>query len=182
KDLYRHLKIKTVEGIDDYSMMKEIVLRTLRGLNTVPDLIVIDGGRGHLEVALEGAKEVLGEDFSEAAFVAVAKSPDRAILPSGRVIPIDDTSAESLLLRRVRDEVHRFAISFHRKLRAKDLLRSPLEEVPGIGPKRRLALLRKFGSTEAIRKATVEEIASVEGMNRALAERLLRHLKGPVTE
>jgi len=176
KDLYRHLKIKTVQGIDDYAMMREIVQRTLKNLSSVPDLIVIDGGKGQLDVAMEAAKAVLGDDFRAQCFVAIAKGPDRAVLSSGRAIPIDDTSAESILLRKIRDEVHRFAISFHRKLRAKELFRSPLEEIPSIGPKRRLALLRRFGSLEAIRKASVEELASVDGMNRTLAEKVLEYL------
>ncbi len=177
KEFYRHLNIKTVQGIDDYGMMKEIVSRTLKGLNRIPDLIIIDGGRGHLESALEAAEKVLGEDLERESFVGIAKSPDRVFLHSGRTISIEDNSPENLLLRRIRDEVHRFAISFHRKVRTRDLLKSPLEEIPGIGPKRRLALLRKFGSLEALRRASVEELASVEGMNRVLAERVLNYLR-----
>ncbi len=177
KDLYRHLRIRTVKGVDDYSMMAEIVKRTLKGMGeNIPDLIIIDGGRAHLATALRAATEVLGEGVKGIDFLGVAKAPDRAILPDGREIPIVDTRADSLLLRRIRDEVHRFAISFHRKIRAKDMKRSRLDMIKGIGKKRKLALLRTFGSVEAISMATVDEIAAVEGMNRRIAEHLLDEL------
>ncbi len=176
KDRYRHLKIREVKGIDDYAMMREVLRRILLKLEDLPDLILVDGGRGHLEVALEVASEVLGDAVGEVEIVSIAKSPDRVFLPDGRVEPADDPGAEAILLRRIRDEAHRFAISFHRRLRGKEALASPLERIKGIGKKRRLALLRRFGSVEAIRKATVEEIAETEGMNRPLAERVLREL------
>ncbi len=177
KENYRHLKIKEVTGIDDYSMMAEILKRTLKNLgHNLPDMIMIDGGKGHLEIAIQAISEVVGERITDIDIVAVAKNPDRVILPDGRTVPVDDSSAESVLLRKIRDEVHRFAITFHRKLRAKETLISPLERIKGIGKKRRLELLRKFGSIEAIRNATVEEIAQVSGMNRTLAERVLQEL------
>jgi len=178
KEYYRHLRVRTVEGIDDYSMMAEIVKRTIKNLgDKIPDLIIIDGGRAHLNTALKAAKEVLGKGISETDFIGIAKEPDRVVLLDGRTISIEDRKADSLLLRRIRDEVHRFAISFHRKIRIAGMRRSRLDMIKGIGKKRKLALLRAFGSVDAIKKATVDEIASVDGMNRKIAEELLRELK-----
>ncbi len=179
KDLYRHLKIRDVSGMDDYSMMRETVRRTVGNLpGNLPDLILIDGGRAHLDAALRALKEAV--EGRPPDVVAIAKGPDRAVLRDGRTISLDGGGPEALLLRRIRDEVHRFAISFHRRLRQKGLLESRLERIRGIGKKRRLALLRHFGSVEAVRRASVEEIAAVEGMNRRVAERLLTELKAQV--
>jgi excinuclease ABC subunit C len=177
KEFYRHLKIKHVEGIDDYSMMREIITRTIKNMGKdLPDMIVIDGGKGHLDAAMGTLSEILGAGLEELDVVAVAKGPDRAFLTSGRMVSLDDSGPDALLLRKIRDEVHRFAIGFHRKLRGKGLLESRLEQIRGIGRKRRLALLRHFGSIEAIKRATPEEIAGIEGMNRKIAERVLSSL------
>jgi excinuclease ABC subunit C len=179
KDLYRHIKIKGVAGIDDYSMMNELITRTLKHLEEkIPDLIVIDGGKGHLEIAkdvIEKNEITLG-DGRRPMLIAVAKKPDRAFTLTPDVISLEDASPESLLLRRVRDEVHRFAVTFHRKLRDRRLMKSPLEEIPGIGKKRRFELLRFFGSIDAIRKASVDELAKVRGFNKTVAEHVLREL------
>ncbi len=175
KSRYRHLRIKSVEGIDDYSMMQETIKRVTGSLDNLPDLVVIDGGRGHLEVALRAFDEVLDKD-TEIDIIAVAKDPDRAVLKKGAEVLLDDGGHASLLLIKIRDEVHRFAISFHRKLRDRAFMKSPLEGIKGIGKKRRLNLLKHFGSVEAIRRASVEEIASVKGMNRKVAELLKRQL------
>ncbi len=176
KSRYRHLRIKTVEGIDDYSMMQETIKRVVRSLDVLPDLIIIDGGRGHLEVALKAFDDVLDKERKIDDIIAVAKEPDRAVLKKGDELMLDDGGMASLLLIRIRDEVHRFAISFHRKLRDRAFMKSPLEGIKGIGKKRRLALLKHFGSIEAIRKASIDEIASVKGMNRTIAEQLKRQL------
>ncbi|NOZ26061.1 MAG: excinuclease ABC subunit UvrC [Nitrospirae bacterium] len=177
KELYRRLKIRDVSGMDDYSMMREIIVRTVRNLDgNLPDLVLIDGGKGHLEAALSALSELTGREVREVDVVAIAKGPDRVFLPDGTSVLIEDGSPDSLLLRRIRDEVHRFAISFHRRLRGKGLLESRLENIAGIGKKRRLALLRRFGSVEAIKRASVEEVAAVEGMNRKVAEKLLSEL------
>jgi excinuclease ABC subunit C len=167
KDLYRHLKIRTVQAVDDYAMMRETVKRTMGDLaGHWPDLIVIDGGRGHLEAA----RKALAEFAEVPRTVALAKKPDRVYTGvSGEPIGLADRRPSSLLLRRIRDEVHRFAISYHKKLRGRALMESPLERIHGIGRKRRLGLLRHFGSIEAIRRADVEEIASVPGMNSKIA-------------
>lgn len=185
KDNYRHLKIKGVLGVDDYAMMQEIVERVLlktedRGQNIedrekipLPDLIVIDGGRGQLEIA----KKVMEYLDVKTDLIAVAKKPDRAFLVDGKIIDLEDRSRESLLLKKIRDEVHRFAIGFHRKLRDKRIKESLLERIPGIGKKRRLELLRHFGSIENIRRATVDEIANIKGFNKTIAEKVLTRLK-----
>jgi excinuclease ABC subunit C len=105
--------------------------------------------------------------------VAVAKKPDRAFsLSSEEPLDLEDASSSSLLLKRIRDEVHRFAITYHKKLRHRRLLESPLEAVRGIGKKRRLALLKHFGSLEAIRRADMDELAAVPGMNLKVAREL----------
>jgi len=169
KDRYRHLRIKAVEGVDDFAMMREIVGRTVRNLRgDVPDLLLIDGGRGQLDVALEALREA--DVSAEAA--AVAKKPDRVFLKDGRVIDLEDRSRSAHLLKRIRDEVHRFAITFHRKLRDKRLMESPLEGIPGIGKKRRLELLRHFGGLDAIRRATDEDFLRVKGFSKGLAGRV----------
>ncbi|MEW6116448.1 MAG: excinuclease ABC subunit UvrC [Nitrospirota bacterium] len=173
KHHYRHLKIKEVQGMDDYAMMKEIVKRTLSKIDeALPDLIIIDGGKGQLEVA----REAMAEAGVLTDIIGVAKNPDRAVLLSGEFIDLEDGNKTSLLLKRIRDEVHRFAISFHRKLRDKRSLESPLTRIPGIGKKRRLDLLRHFGSIEEMRKSSVDEIMKIKGFNRKTAEKLLEEL------
>jgi excinuclease ABC subunit C len=186
KDMYRHLKIKGVAGVDDYAMMHEIVERVLTKKHLIPDLVVIDGGKGQLEIA----RRVMEDLDIKTDLIAVAKKPDRAFVirrqttddrqqttdKDYEVIDLEDRSSSSLLLKKIRDEVHRFAISFHRKLRDKRLMESPLEKIPGIGKKRRLELLRHFGSIENIRKATVDEIAKIKGFNKKVAEKVVEGL------
>lgn len=174
KEMYRHLKIKGVQGVDDYAMMHEIVERVLRKEHLIPDLVVIDGGKGQLEVA----RKVMGDLDRRTDIIAVAKKPDRAFLVSDEIVDLEDRSSSSLLLKKIRDEVHRFAISFHRKLRDKRLMESPLEKISGIGKKRRLELLRHFGSIENIRKASVEDIAKIKGFNKKVAEKVVEGVKG----
>jgi excinuclease ABC subunit C len=174
KELYRHLRIKDVQGMDDYSMMKEIVGRTLKNLDgRIPDLIIIDGGKGQLEVA----RKAMGELKIETELIGIAKKPDRAFLLNDEIIELQDGSKASLLLKKIRDEVHRFAVGFHRKLRDKRLMESPLEKIHGIGRKRRLELLRYFGSIDKIRKASVNDIIKIKGFNRKIAERLLQEVR-----
>jgi excinuclease ABC subunit C len=179
KDLYRRLRIKTIQGIDDYSMIGEIVERIIQNLDgNMPALIIIDGGKGHLEIA----KRVLDKHkvlFPEPPMIiAIAKDPDRAFMPdSEEPVDLNDGTSSSLLLKRIRDEAHRFAIGYHRKLRGKGLMESPLEKIPGIGKKRRLALLRHFGSIEAIRNATIDEITKLKGFHKGIAENLLHALR-----
>jgi excinuclease ABC subunit C len=174
KERYRHIRMDAVKGPDDYSMMKEMIRRTLRSLdNELPDLVIIDGGRAHLEAALDvfSEKKIGGMDV-----IAVAKEPDRVFL-SSREAPLSlKEGSPSLLLRRIRDEVHRFAITYHKKLRAKRVLESPLERITGIGKQRRFALLRHFGSIDAIRRASAEEISALKGFNKGIAKKVLEGL------
>jgi excinuclease ABC subunit C len=177
KDMYRHFKIKTVQGVDDYSMMQEIAERTIRNLGEkLPSLVVIDGGKGQLEAARKAFDQAKIKDTE---IVSVAKNPDRAFtLFADRPIDLEDGKAASLLLKKIRDEAHRFAIGFHRKLRDKRLMESPLEKIHGIGKKRRLELLKNFGSIENIRKASMDEIIKVKGFNKKIAESLINTLAG----
>ncbi|HXX58138.1 MAG TPA: excinuclease ABC subunit UvrC [Thermodesulfovibrionales bacterium] len=180
KDLYRHLRIKTVSGVDDYSMMHEVITRTLKNLgDETPNLIVIDGGKGQLEIASDviEANKITGRDGKRPVLIAVAKDPDRALTLAGEVVDLEDGSPSSLLLKKIRDEAHRFAVAYHRKLRDKRLIESPLEKISGIGRKRRLELLRYFGSIDDIGNATVEEIAKIHGFNRRIASILLEALR-----
>jgi excinuclease ABC subunit C len=177
KDMYRRLKIKTVQGIDDYSMMEEIIERIVKNLEgNMPDLFIIDGGKGQLEVA----KRVLNKTVlrKPPMLIAIAKNPDRAYLTTTlEPVDLEDKRQSSLLLKKIRDEAHRFAVGYHRKLREKGLLQSPLEKIPGIGKKRRLELLRVFGSIENIKHATINELTKLEGFNRRIAENLLSEIR-----
>jgi excinuclease ABC subunit C len=179
KDLYRRLKIKTVVSIDDYSMMEEIIGRIINNLEGVlPDLVIIDGGKGHLEIA----KKIIDKNTKtlkkKPALISIAKDPDRAYLShSDIVVNLEDRSRSSLLLKKIRDEAHRFAIGYHKKLRDKELMKSSLEKIPGIGKKRRLELLRIFGSIENIKNANIDEISKVKGFNKKIAEVVLNELR-----
>ncbi|MBE0426247.1 MAG: excinuclease ABC subunit UvrC [Nitrospirae bacterium] len=181
KDFYRRLKIKTVGSKDDYSMTEEIIERIINNLEGVlPCLVIIDGGKGHLEIA----KKVMDKNITALkkapALISIAKDPDRAYLAhSDVIVKLEDRSRSSLLLKRIRDEAHRFAIGYHRKLRDKELMKSPLEKIPGIGKKRRLELLRVFGSIENIKNATIDEISKVKGFNKKSAVVLLNELRRP---
>jgi excinuclease ABC subunit C len=174
KENYRHVRIKWVEGMDDYSMMYETIMRVFRNLaGNAPDLIVIDGGTGQLEIA----RKALKDSGLDRDILSVAKKPDRAFLVDGSIVDLEDKNRSSLLLKKVRDEVHRFVITFHRKLRDKRLTESLLEKIPGIGKKRRLELLRHFGSIENIRRAEPEEIAKIKGFNSKISATIIAHLK-----
>jgi len=182
KEDYKLFKIRTVEGVDDFAMIGEVVGRYLKnvmdGNGRLPDLLLIDGGRGQLESALR-SMERFGLPVE---VIAIAKARegyplDRIFLPRKKEpIPLAQGRPSTTLLQRIRDEAHRFAIGYHKKLRKKRVLESPLERIKGIGRQRRLILLRHFGSIDAIRRASVEEIASLRGMNRRLAEMVKKAL------
>ncbi len=196
KDDYRLFKIKTVEGIDDFAMIGEVAGRYLK--NTADDehmspmLILIDGGRGQLESALKAMKpfdlpvEVAAiakakEHGTKKKLSGIRTDMDRIYLPSKREpVYLEPFMASTHLLQKIRDEVHRFAVSYHKKLRKKRTFESPLEKIKGIGKTRRLQLLRHFGSLDGIRKATVEEIVSIKGMNRKIAELLKESLRDKI--
>ncbi|MBI5742021.1 MAG: excinuclease ABC subunit UvrC [Nitrospirae bacterium] len=183
KDNYRLFKIKTVEGIDDFAMIGETAGRYLKNISgdedKLPRLLLIDGGRGQLESALKAMKpfdlpiEVAGiakaKDRREKTS-GVRTDMDRIYLPGKRApVYLEPFLETTHLLQKIRDEVHRFAVGYHKKLRSKRTLESPLEKIKGIGKTRRLALLKHFGSLDGIRKASAEEIAALKGMNRKVA-------------
>lgn len=191
---YRHYRIREVEGTDDYGMMREVLLRRLRrGLTEedLPHLIVVDGGKGQLNVALAVVADLGIEGVD---VVALAKSrvlhddadPDgtpirsseRVFLPNVREpIPLRAHTDELFVMTHLRDEAHRFAITFHRKRRKKAQFSSPLDGIEGVGPARRRALLRHFGSLRGVRAATVEELAGVSGVGPRLAQEIHEALK-----
>ncbi len=177
---YRKFRIKRVEGIDDYAMMQEMLSRRLdhRGderFGPWPDLFLIDGGKGHLASALAILREK-GE--LETPIVSLAKQEELIFTPEKEEpIRLSEDSPALKLLQRLRDEAHRFAITYHRTLRSKKLSHSVLEEIEGLGRKRKQNLIRYFGSVEAIAAAEAEEIAKVPGIPGALAQRIKEHLK-----
>ena len=173
KDGYRRFKIKEVAGIDDYAMMREIVRRRYESEELAPDLIVIDGGKGHLQAAL-GVLKALKLNLPA---VGIAKEFEELFVP-GRSEPIilPPQSRALQVIQRLRDEAHRFAIGYHRLLRGKRTLASALDEIPGVGPRRRQDLLVRFGSVEALRHASVEDLVQVRGISKMLAQRILQHL------
>ena len=185
KNRYRRFRIKTVEGADDFGMMYEVLTRRYqRALeeNDLPDLLMVDGGKGQLGVAVEVLREL---GITEVDLIGLAKmrterdpfaeevehSAERVFLP-GRKNPVilRQNSTALFLLQRVRDEAHRFAITYHRQLRAKERLSSHLDAIPGVGPSRRKALLRHFGSLKRVGAATVAELTQVPGITLATAE------------
>ncbi len=192
KDLYRRYRIRTVEGQDDFASMYEVLSRRLKRAaaeDEYPDLWVIDGGKGQLNVAIEVLREAGLIDQIDVVSLAkqhvlndpreraVVKSEERVFLPNRKdpiVLPRNSTAL--FLLVRIRDEAHRFAITYNRELRRRSRLRSVLDDIEGIGPVRRRALLRHFGSLKRIRAASADEIAVVKGMNRDLAAEVRRYL------
>lgn len=182
KDQYRRFRIGSVVGIDDYAMVREVLRRRFkRGLEMAeeggwanePDLVLIDGGKGHLGAAVE----VLREVGLELPCAGIAKENEAIYVPGeqGPVMIARDAPA-LYLIQRIRDEAHRFAIGYHRQLHKKLSHTATLEGIPGIGAKRNRALLRKFGSVKRIREASIEELASVKGMNRIAAARLKEYI------
>lgn len=202
KNEYRRFKIRWhPESPNDFAMMHEVITRRLRAylngdekFRKLPDLIMIDGGIGQLGAALD-ARDALGLTVPmvglakrmEIVYVPVADpsapspiSPERGDGESKyrfREVELPMTSPGLTLLRRLRDEAHRFALTFHRKIRDKRMVGSAIEEIPGIGPRRKRLLLRTFGSVAGVRKATVEEIAAVPTMTRRLAEQVREYLQ-----
>ena len=194
KSDYRRFKIRTVQGQDDYASMKEMLRRRFkrmsdenygdkttgakRGDNSwalIPNLIIIDGGKGQLSAALEVLDEFELRDAIP--IVGLAKREEEIFLPDQSEPVILPRKSQGLfLVQRVRDEAHRFGVTYHRNLRGKSAVRSSLDDIEGIGPKRRRALLQNFGSIEAIRGASIEELANVPGMNKRVAEELKAQL------
>ena len=195
---YRRFRIKTVEGQDDLASMREVLHRRFKRLarrrsaeresgdesppdsdetspwDAVPQLVVIDGGKGQLSAALDVLRDL---GMADIPVCGLAKREEEIYVQDvDEPIRLPRNSDALYLLQRVRDEAHRFAVTYHRKLRGRSAQRSVLDSIPGIGPKRKRALLRRFGSTRALNDATVEEIASTPGLSRRLAETVKRSI------
>ena len=178
KKEYRKYNVKTVQGPDDYESMREVVRRryerVLKEGLTLPDLIVVDGGKGHIAAALDVLVNELGLDVPVCGLAKDAKHRTSQLLVGDppEVVPLPRDSQEFYLLQRIQDEVHRFAITFHREKRAKSMVASRLDAIPGIGEKRRKQLLSHFGSLKAIKEASVDDFKAVS-IGEALAQRIL---------
>ncbi len=187
---YRRFKMKTVDGVDDFASMREVLRRRFNRLasaraieqrgeddrpsvdsfGVIPDLVLIDGGKGQLSAALEVLLEMGLDDIPLAS---LAKENEELFVPhTPEPIILPRDSQALYLVQRIRDEAHRFAITYHRNLRSKNSLKSPIDNVSGIGPKRKRMLMRRFGTLKGIKEAAVDDLASVPGMTRSLAIRL----------
>ncbi|MHB8960001.1 MAG: excinuclease ABC subunit UvrC [Candidatus Limnocylindrales bacterium] len=184
---YRRFKIKAVQGANDFASHQEVLRRRFRNTGAgkegdeearrwaMPDLVIIDGGRGQVSAA----QEVLDElGLGDLPMCGLAKEREELILPD-REAPVElpVTSQALYMVQRLRDEAHRFAITYHRSLRNKKTVRSALDELPGVGPKRKRELLKVFGSAKRVREATTEQIAAVPGIGRSLAEKIKLNLE-----
>jgi excinuclease ABC subunit C len=180
KKHYRRFAIKTVQGANDFAMMKEVISRRFAraarseedqdGAWTVlPDLVIVDGGKGQLSAALEG----LASAGLSVPIAGLAKENEELFVPGqSESILLPRDSQALYLIQRIRDEAHRFAVSFHRQRRSKSAFTSRLDDIPGIGPKRKQALIRHFGSLRAIQEASEADLAAVDGITPALAARI----------
>jgi excinuclease ABC subunit C len=175
---YRFFKIRDIEGPNDFASINQVVLRRFTGLiergEPLPDLLLIDGGKGQLSSAVQALKEV---GVETQPVLGIAKRLEEVFLPGNSTpIILPKTSASLRLLQMLRDEAHRFALKNHREQRGKRTLTSSLDSIPGVGPKRRNALLKLFGSVQRIRAASAQDIADVPGFSLQLAEDIKRHL------
>ena len=169
KKMYKHFKMET-PGPNDFAMMKELLTRRLKLIETdpEPDLIVIDGGKGQLGMACDVLDEL---DLNHIPIIGLAKEFEEIYLPnSKRPIIIPKNNRALHLLQQVRDESHRFAITYHRKLRSKNISESSLDDIKGIGKKRKINLLKEFGSIENIKNASLDELINVDGMSKNSAQ------------
>ncbi len=181
KDQYRKFNIKSTKAPDDYEMLKEVLTRRLKKLSedNYPDLILIDGGKGHLRVAVE-VSEKLG--YPNLNIICISKGPDRNAgreffhMKDGRSFQLNVRDKTLNFLQILRDEVHRWTIKSHRDNRSRDLKRSNLDSIPGIGPQRKIALLRHFGSLEAIMQSSASDLTRVSGISKTVAEKIFNYL------
>jgi len=178
KSGYRKFRIKNVKGIDDYLMIREVVGRRYSMLikknEPLPDLVLIDGGKGHLSVASRELKQL---GLKKIRVASIAKEHNHLYtLPFARPIKLAPGTRALFLIQRVRDEAHRFAITYHRTLRRKEKFETPLQDIKGVGPTREKKLLKCFGRVKDIRKATVKEIQEA-GLDKKTAERIKKRLK-----
>lgn len=187
KKLYRHYRIRNVLGQDDFAMLSEVFARRFRPENVesygLPDLVIVDGGIGQLNAALDIVRGLNMEGHfamvslaksrveSDVEASEIRKSNERVFLPGRRnPVVLRQNSPQLLLLAAIRDEAHRFAIEYHRKLRSKEGIASQIDQIEGIGAKRRITLLKHFGSLQRLKESTIEEIAAVKGIGQAVAE------------
>jgi len=183
KSHYRRFRIKSIAGIDDYAMLREVLKRRFNRRTSksskdtwavIPDLVLIDGGKGQLSTSLEVLKDS-GVEYIPCA--SIAKEKEAIFLPQmAEPIVLPPNSLALQFLQRVRDEAHRFALSYHHKVHHRESFTSSLDSIPGIGASRKRALLRRFGSIRNIRQATLEELISTKGITRSIAERLKESL------
>jgi excinuclease ABC subunit C len=180
KSGYRHFKIREVEGTDDFAMLAEVIRRRARhireGRDRAPDLIMVDGGKGQISAARRALNE---SEVPSIPLIGLAKREEE-IYVEGNPAPLKLARSSSALklLQRMRDEAHRFAIEYHRKLRSKRLDHSELDDIPGVGQSRKLSLLHEFGSIEVLGRATKDEIASVAGIGGSIAAKVYEHFHG----
>jgi excinuclease ABC subunit C len=197
KSDYRKFRLKTITGPDDYASMHEVLTRRfLHGIkerqelaesdrpentgsfNRFPDIILMDGGRGQVNICLQVLEE-LGLHIPVCGMVKDDNHNTRGLYYNNEELPIDRHSEAFKLITRIQDEAHRFAIEFHRSLRSKAQVHSVLDDIEGIGPARRKALMRSFQSIEKIREASVEELASLDAMNQSAAEAVYQFFHQP---
>jgi excinuclease ABC subunit C len=178
---YRRFKIKTISGADDYAMLGEVLKRRFKRAEAAsgtwaikPNLVLIDGGKGQLNAAIAAMKEMGAGNIPAAG---LAKQNEALFIPGkSKPIVLPPSSPGLQLLQRLRDEAHRFALGYHHRVRRKQTFASALDGVPGIGAKRKKALIRQFGSLKGIREATVEELANVSGITESLAHKIKEYL------
>ena len=180
KDKYRRFRIRDVDQIDDFAMMEEVIKRhysrKIRENQRLPDLLMVDGGKGQLSSAMGALAEINCPSFK---VVGLAKRNEEIFLPrQSEPIVLDRHSAALRLLQAVRDEAHRFAVGYHRKLRMRRLQESLLDDIPGIGEKRKQMILKHFGSVRKLRRASAEEIMKkIPGTGKIFAERIVEFLR-----
>ena len=178
---YRRFRIKTVAGANDYAMLQEVLKRRFKRISdasdawaTLPDLVLVDGGKGQLSAAREAMAELGAESVPTAS---LAKENEEVFIPDQtEPVILPRSSAGLKLLQRLRDEAHRFALGYHQKIHKRESFASAMDNIPGIGPKRKQALLRQFGSIQAIREASEDELAAARGMTRGLAKKVKEYL------
>src|SRR5690606_128309 len=182
KKEYRKYKIRTVAGPDDYASMREVIrrryTRALREQSRLPDLILVDGGKGQLSAAQDVLENELGLSIPIAGLVKDENHRSSHLIMGDppEVVPMKRNSQEFYLLQRIQDEVHRFAITFHRNVRGKTMLKSSLDNIPGVGPKRKKQLLTHFGSIKKIKEASAEELIEA-GMPKHVAKNIVAHFQ-----
>ena len=181
---YRKFRIRSVQGPNDYASMEEVLTRRFThesngefdSFARLPDLILMDGGRGQVNIALKVLNE-LGISIPVCGMVKDDHHRTRGLYFNNVEISIDTSGEGFRLITRIQDEAHRFAIEYHRSLRSKAQVHSVLDDIEGIGPARRKALMRRFKSLEAVRDATLEELESTEGMNKRAAESVYAYFR-----